>query len=286
MIPARFWLGRIAGLLGLLALSLLGSLLFGNRQSRGQRVIRKYLDGLDSSLRFLRSPVRGVYILASQVALTLGVSAYALTHRDLLWLLPLPGILFAPKVLMNRATARRVSQVDSQVEPWINAVANALKASPSLGEAICSTTTLVPVPMSQELEVLVKEYELGTPLDQALENLNQRINSKVLAGTVTALKIARRSGGNLTGMLETAASSLREFARLQGVVRTKTAEGKAQTFVIAMIPALLVFLVNGLDPHFFDPLVHSFKGQLIVAGAAVLWVAAILLSRKILDVDI
>ncbi len=286
MIPATFWLGRIAGLLAVLAVSLAISLLFGDCQSRGRRVIRKYLEGLDRSLRFLRSSARGVYILVTQAVLVLGSGAYALTHRDLLWLLPLPAMLFAPKVFLDKATARRVSQVEAQVEPWINAVANALKASPSLGEAICSTTTLVPVPMSQELEVLVKEYELGTPLDQALENLSQRINSKVLAGTVTALKIARRSGGNLTGMLETAASSLREFARLEGVVRTKTAEGKAQALVIGMIPVPMVLGVRAIDEHFFDPLFHSFGGQLIVAGAAVLWVSAILLSRKILDVDI
>lgn len=286
MTPGTFWLGRIAALLALLALALLGAILFGDRQSRGQRAIRTYLEGLDRSLRFLRSPVRGVYILASQAVLTIGASTYALTHRDLLWLLPAPAVVLAPKVFLNKATARRVSQVEAQVEPWINAVANALKASPSLGEAICSTTTLVPVPMSQELEVLVKEYELGTPLDQALENLGQRINSKVLAGTVTALKIARRSGGNLTGMLETAASSLREFARLEGVVRSKTAEGKAQALVIGMIPVPMVLGVRAIDEHFFDPLFHSFSGQLIVAGAAVLWVLAILLSRKILDVDI
>jgi tight adherence protein B len=230
--------------------------------------------------------MKGVHILVSQVALGLGLSAYALWQKDFLWLLAWPAILFAPRVFLTRATARRVSQVEAQVEPWVNAVANALKASPSLGEAICSTTTLVPSPMSQELEVLVKEYELGTPLDQALENLGQRINSKVLTGTVTALKIARRSGGNLTEMLETAASALREFARLEGVVRTKTAEGKAQAFVIGMIPLPMVLGVRSMDPRFFEPLFHSFLGQLIIAGAAVLWVLAILLARKILDVDI
>ena len=286
MSPSTFWLGRIAGLLVALALILTGTLLFGDRQSHGQRFVREYLVRLDRHLRFIRSPVKGVHILIGQAVLGLSLSAYSLWHRDILWLLPWPAVIVAPKVFLNKAVARRVSQVEAQVEPWVNAVANALKASPSLGEAICSTTTLVPSPMSQELEVLVKEYELGTPLDQALENLSQRINSKVLKGTVTALKIARRSGGNLTEMLETAASSLREFARLEGVVRTKTAEGKAQAFVIGMIPVPMVLGVRGIDPRFFEPLFHSFLGQLIVAGATVLWVLAILLARKILDVDI
>jgi tight adherence protein B len=286
MNPATFWLGRIAGLLVVLGLGITGSVLLGSRESQGQRIVRQYVGGLARSLRFIRSPVKGVHILIGQAVLGLGVSAYALCQREALWLLPWPAVILAPKVFLNKAVARRVSQVEAQVEAWVNAVANALKASPSLGEAICSTTTLVPAPMSQELDVLVKEYELGTPLDQALENLGKRINSKVLNGTVTALKIARRSGGNLTEMLETAAGALREFARLEGVVRTKTAEGKAQAFVIGMIPIPMVLGVRGIDPRFFEPLFHSFLGQLIVAAAAVLWVLAIVLSRKILDVDI
>jgi tight adherence protein B len=140
--------------------------------------------------------------------------------------------------------------------------------------------------MCEEVDVVVKEYELGTPLDRALDNFAQRIPSKTLAGTTLALKVARRSGGNLPEMLESAAVALRELARLEGVVRTKTAEGKAQAFVIGAIPVPLILLVKWSDPHFFDPLVSSFTGHLVIAGAVVLWGLAIALARKILQVDI
>jgi tight adherence protein B len=286
MTPATWWLGRITAALLVLALTLGVFVLLGNAESAGQRVIRDYVATLDRQLRFLRSAIRGAHVLVGQLVLSLSTAGIGLWKNDWLWLLTLPAIFVGPRVFLNKFSARRVAKVDEQIETWINAVANALKASPSLGEAICSTTTLVPSPMSQELDVLVKEYELGTPLDEALENLGRRINSKTLAGTVTALKIARRSGGNLTEMLETAASSLREFARLEGVVRTKTAEGKAQAFVIGMVPVPMVLGIKAMDPQFFDPLFHSFLGQLIVAGAVVLWAIAILAARKILDVDV
>ena len=286
MTPATWWLGRITSALLIMAL-LFGVLsLFGSCESPGQRSIRNYSAMLDQQLRFIRSAVTGHHILIGQLTLGLGIAGYILLRKEWVWFLLLPAILAGPRLFLNQRRAHRVAKLEEQIEPWINAVANALKASPSLGEAICSTTTLVPSPMSQELDVLVKECELGTPLDDALENLGRRINSKTLTGTVTALKIARRSGGNLTEMLETAAASLREFARLEGVVRTKTAEGKAQAFVIGMIPVPMVLGINAMDPHFFDPLFHSFLGQLIVAGAVTLWAIAILASRKILAVDV
>ena len=141
-------------------------------------------------------------------------------------------------------------------------------------------------PMSEEIDLLVKEYELGTPLDRALDNLTTRVSSSTLSGAVLALKVARKTGGNLPEMLESAAAAQRELARLVGVVRTKTAEGKAQAFVIGLIPAPLVLGVHAMDPHFFAPLAQSFLGNLVVAGATALWAVAILMARKILAVDV
>jgi len=70
------------------------------------------------------------------------------------------------------------------------------------------------------------------------------------------------------------------------VVRTKTAEGKAQAFVIGVIPVPMVVGIHMMDRHFFDPLVMCFAGQLVVGGAVVLWATAIVLSSKILAVDV
>jgi len=286
MTLTTWWLGRIAGLLLVMALALGSAVLFGTAEAPGQRAVRDYVNTLDQRLRFVRANTRGVHILVGQVALIVATLLVVIGTREWLWLLPLPAMFVGPSVLLAKKSARRVARVEEQIEPWINAVANALKASPSLAEALCSTTTLVPSPMSQELDVLIKEYELGTLLDDALDNLGRRIGSRTLSGTVMALKIARRSGGNLTEMLETAAASLREFARLEGVVRSKTAEGKAQAFVIGVIPVPMVLGIHAMDSQFFEPLFHSLLGQLVIAGAVLLWTIAILAARKILDVDV
>ncbi|HEY5961761.1 MAG TPA: type II secretion system F family protein, partial [Polyangiaceae bacterium] len=113
-----------------------------------------------------------------------------------------------------------------------------------------------------------------------------RVGSKTLFGAVMALQIARNSGGNLPETLENAASALREMARLEGVVRTKTAEGKAQAFVIGGIPIPMVVGIHLMDEHYFEPIVKTFTGHLVIGAALLLWIFAILLSLKILAVDI
>ncbi len=51
--------------------------------------------------------------------------------------------------------------------------------------------------MSEEIDLVVKEYELGTPLDRALDNFTARVASSTLSSAVLALKVARKTGGNL-----------------------------------------------------------------------------------------
>jgi tight adherence protein B len=261
-------------------------ILFADDRALGRTFLASYQRDLDKKLRFIRAPIGARAVLLGQgVVLALLVAVAGVTSDS--WLLLLgPLVVVAPRVHVERLMARRATQVEAQIEPWLNAVANSLRASPSLGEAIASSASLVAAPMAQEVDVLVKEYELGTPLDRALDNLSERVPSKTLAGTTLALKVARRSGGNLPQMLDSAAVALRELARLEGVVRTKTAEGKAQAAVIGAIPLPLVALVHYSDPHFFAPLASSFTGNIVVGVACALWVVAALMARKILQVDV
>jgi tight adherence protein B len=259
---------------------------FATDERVGNIAIRRHRENLDKRLRFLRLRYPASRIVAGQLLGCIVGVGLSLLRNSVLPLLFLPPIILGPKVQIERLVARRVTAIEEQIEPWLNAVANALKASPSLGEAIASSSALLPAPMSQEIDLLVKEYELGTSLDRALEQFAHRIGSKTLTGAVLALQVARNSGGNLPETLENAAAALRELARLEGVVRTKTAEGKAQAFVIGMIPIPMVVGIHLMDARFFEPLVATFTGHLVIGAAVVVWALAIVLASKILAVDV
>jgi tight adherence protein B len=281
-----FVLGRSAAALGAAALVLLVVALAGGRERPLRVAFERYGQRLDRTLRFLRSPVTALQITVAQGVTATAIVLFAVTIGPSLVALLVPVVAVAPRLLLDRRAARRTADVEAQLEAWLGAVANALKASPSLGEAIASTSRLVPMPINQEIDLLVRENELGTPLDEALQRFADRIPSQTVAGAVLALKVARRTGGNLPEMLETAGAALRELARLEGVVRSKTAEGKAQALVVGVIPFVMVAGISWLDPQFFEPLAGTFTGHLVVAGAGVLWALAMALAWKILAVDV
>jgi tight adherence protein B len=247
---------------------------------------RRHAQRLEDDLRVLQAPLTGARAARLQLS-AIALSFAAATALSALWPLGCGLLLaLAPAAALRAARTRRSAQIEQQLDGFLLALSNALKASPSLGDALAACAPLLAPPLREELGLLLREQQLGVPLDRALANVAERVRSPVASAAIATLRIARDTGGNLNRTLERAAASLRELARLEGVVRTKTAEGRAQTWVIALIPVPLVTGLDRLDPGFLAPVWTTTSGHLVLAAALVLWGIALLLARKIVEVDV
>jgi tight adherence protein B len=247
--------------------------------------VTRYTESLDQKFRFLRSPVTGKQVLAYQCVAFIVVCLVAYLIAPVLTML-LAAVVVGPFVYIRKLREKRMIRLEQQLDGWLLILANALKAVPSIGDALASSQALVHVPMSQELDVVLKEYSLGTPLDVAMHNMGQRIKSRVISTALTMLQVARRTGGDLPSTLETAAASLRELARLEGVVRTKTADGRNQAMVVGSLPLVIIVLLYFVQPDLLMPMFETFKGNIMLGIAFMFWAGAIASALKILKVDI
>jgi tight adherence protein B len=73
--------------------------------------------------------------------------------------------------------------------------------------------------------------------------------------------------------------------RLEGVIRTKTADGRMQLWVIGAMPLVFIVGFGVMWPGYFDPLTKSFNGYMIIGFVIAAWVSALILARKVLAVD-
>jgi tight adherence protein B len=195
-------------------------------------------------------------------------------------------IAIMPTLYIEMLRRKRVEALELQLDSFILALANALKSTPSIGAAFNSVVTVVSDPIKSEVDLATKEMKVGSTLDQALLHMASRVGSRQLDSALSAILIGRQVGGNLPKVLETTANTLREMRRLEGVVRTKTAEGKAQLWVIALLPFGMLVGLNVLFPGYFIPLTGSIIGYLVIAFCTACWVTSVILARKILNVDI
>jgi tight adherence protein B len=237
----------------------------------------------EEATRALLWKLTGIQLLRLQAAGCAGAAALWALQRSPLWGVAFALCLAAPSWWMARRTVARRLSIEAQLDTWLLMLANALRASPALADALRASAALVPAPLRDELELTLREYRLGIGLDRALEQMGQRLGSRLVATAVALIVVSRNTGGDLCHALETSAASLRELIRLDGVLRAKTAEGKAQATLIALIPFALVLIIDSVDPQFFAPLADTALGQLIVCGSAVLWLLAVWLARRIVQ---
>jgi tight adherence protein B len=277
------WLGYGLVVAGLFFATLL---IISDPEGAPRRAYTRYVIMLERDLRSLFIWTPGDHIFLAQFGTLFLVLASYLLWDLPYWYVWAGIVVIGPYAYIKYLKKKRVEKIEEMLDGFMLALANALKATPSITDAFISTQKLLMNPMKQEVELAVKEMRLGSTLDQALLSMAGRIGSRQVDSALAAVLIGRQVGGNLPKILETTASSLREMARLEGVVRIKTAEGRAQLWMLAFFPLILIYLLSKVKLGYFDPLLDSFLGYMIITIASVLWLVSILWARKILNVDI
>jgi tight adherence protein B len=139
--------------------------------------------------------------------------------------------------------------------------------------------------MAQEIDLALRQHRVGVPLEEALREIGTRTGSQNLDAAVTAIAIARTSGGNLPAVLEETAGVLRERMRLDAFIDAKTAEGKAQAWVMGLLPVLMSGILYYMDPNWLKPLFEDPYGWIILGVAVLCEILGVYWVRKVTRID-
>jgi tight adherence protein B len=247
---------------------------------------RSYDRLLERRLRELFLTTRSTSIAVTQCVLLVVVAA-AVPVVGWRWGCVLALVVaLGPVFHLARLRTKRLRALEGQIEPFLVSLTNALRATSSIGNALASVEPLVVNPMRQELALVIKELRVGSTLDQALLAMAARTHLDDLDTALSSILVARQVGGNLTEVLESTASTLREMARLAAVLRSKTSSGRVQFVVLAAAPVAVVVGFDAASPGYFDPMLYSFTGSLLLLTSATLWLVAIGIARKVLSVSL
>ena len=123
-------------------------------------------------------------------------------------------------------------------------------------------------------------------LEQALENMNRRLESDDFALVATAILTARQTGGELTATLERVASLIRERVRISNKVRALTAMGRMQALLIGLMPPALFLGMYHINPVMMRSFLHSPLGIIGIILMVLLDIAGYWMIRKIVSIEV
>ncbi len=188
---------------------------------------------------------------------------------------------------MRYLQRRRLAKLEDQLVGGIQSLGSGVRAGLNLIQAMELVARDGPVPLRQEFRHMLREYEYGIPLEEAMDNAAARIGSGDFRLLFAALQTHRQRGGDLGETLDRIASSIREIQRLESRVEALTAQGRATARWLGAMPIVVLLILNFIMGD--QPIKQLFAdslGKLIILAIVVLNVVGFLWIRKIVSLDI
>ena len=235
--------------------------------------------------RFLKEEdLKKMYLLTLLGPIVLGVVGGIFFPEGRKFIGVIVGLVFGyllPRMAIGRIIAIRKQKFNDQLTDAIMIMSSSFRGGLSLVQAFESVVDEMPEPSRSEFGVVLGENKMGVSLDESLNRLYLRMPSPAMQQMVTAILLARETGGNLPVIFSRIVSSTRERKKVEKNLQTLTVQGKIQAIVMTGLPVFFFFTVSGSNPHFFDVMLNSAMGQKLLVICIVLWVLGALSIWKI-----
>lgn len=181
---------------------------------------------------------------------------------------------------------RRLEMIDDQLVDALGMMANGLKAGLSLQQAIELVVNEMPRPISDEFGRVLKDIRLGRLLDDALRRLAERVPLEDVRLAVDSILILRETGGNLSETFQVIAYTVVERKKVQGKVKTMTAQGMTQGVVICLMPLALMLLFSFIDPDYVRLFFTTPLGWIMVILVVILDALGVWMMLTLVKVEV
>lgn len=194
--------------------------------------------------------------------------------------------LFGIRYFSELLRKKEIEKFDNQMLDVIFGFRNSLKAGMSLQQAMQMIATDFSDPAREQFAIAIREIQLGASIEEGMQHLEERMPNVDLRIIVNAIEILRQTGGNMVETFEKLTETLKDRKKVEGKIKTLTAQGNAQAVILCVMPFAMALLLYLINRDFMAPLFNTLLGwvilTLVVALVSVGWV----IIQKIIAIEV
>ena len=188
------------------------------------------------------------------------------------------GLVF-PGIYVQALGKKTKDQFNGQLIDALMIMSSSFRGGLSLVQALEAVVDEMPDPINKEFGIVLGENKMGVSLEEALNHLYSRMASSSLQQMITAILLARETGGNLPIIFNRIVNNIRESRKIQQNLDTLTIQGKIQGIVMSILPVAFAFLLYSSNKRIFNNMMVSELGRTLLIyavisetiGAAMIW---------------
>jgi tight adherence protein B len=186
-----------------------------------------------------------------------------------------------PALYLRNRRGRRLAKFEAGLPRAMELIANSMKAGQSVSQALSAVTDNAVPPLSEEFALARREIELGASVDSALTNMVTRMGSTDLRLMVMVITIQHAVGGDLPAILTALADTMRQRAEMREEVLAATAQSRASSLIITLLPVVAAAFLYFIVPDYFRPMFVNPVGWVLIGIAAGMLAIGNLIIRRI-----
>jgi len=233
----------------------------------------------------------GIHISAQEFmalwcCLTLGPGlAGLLLNMELVAVLGICVVGFAiPPIMVQRSRSKQQQLFNKQLGESLTIMSNCMRSGYSFQQAMHSVSKEMQPPVSTEFGRVVREINYGATLEQALNNMAQRVGSKDFDLLISAVITSTQVGANLSEILDTISETITDRIRLREEVRVFSAQGRMSGIIIGLLPVAVMLFLMVLNPTYLTDFINHPIGKLLLIASVFLEAVGFFLINRIVDI--
>ena len=191
-----------------------------------------------------------------------------------------------PTAILENLKRSRGVKVNKQLMDALILLSNSLRSGMDIVQGFEMVSKDLLPPIADEFGLVVKNYQLGTPFEQALDGMVARVDSRMLSYIVKAIIIQRQVGGNLPVIFARLVENIREESKLEEKLQALTAQQRIQSLVVSVMPFVMMMVMFLFNPSQMISFYTSPVGLMIFLFCVVWIFIGMHVLRKLGDIKV
>ena len=227
-----------------------------------------------------------------QGILYVGVLSFVFYRSLWVFLALVPVGICYPLMIRKELNRRRMERLRGQFRDTILSVASCLNAGYSVENAFSEALREVDrvhgkdSMMSEEIRLLIYKTKVNRTFEESLLDFAVRSGLDDAKSFADVFLAARVSGGELMKIIARTAEIIGEKIRIQEDILTATASRRLEQKVMNIIPIFIVLYLELTSPGFFEVLYTTMAGRIIMTGCLFVYLGAIFLAEKMVEIAV
>lgn len=172
-----------------------------------------------------------------------------------------------PHFVVKKLIERRIEKFTKLFPETIDLIVRGLRSGLPITESINSVGQELPDPIGIEFRRMSDSVKLGLPLEDALDEAADRLDTPDFKFFVIAISIQKETGGNLAETLENLSDILRKRLQMKLKVKAMSSEARASAAIIGCLPFLLFGVLLFVNYGYVSVLFTDPRGMVMGGGA-------------------